>query len=147
MSWDAIIMRFGDAKTIDDFPADFNPPPIADTETLKATLRQLFPEADHHDERTFLNGDDFWLELNHGCHTDESGNVSAVSVRSNAGKGAISHLRKLCEALNSRMLDIQTSELADFSEDTARSMQSFSKWRDRVLSNYSDDSKEGQTMP
>lgn len=145
MSWDAIIMRFGNAKTIDDFPTDFSPPPVGNTETLKATLRRLFPDADHRDELSILHGDDFWLELNHGCHTDESGSVSAVSVRSNAGKGAVSHLQRLCEALNSRMLDIQTSEFADFSDDTASSMQAFSEWRDRALSMYNDDPKDGRT--
>ena len=147
MSWDAIIMRFGDAKTIDDFPADFNPPPVADIGTLKATLRRLFPDAEHHDERSLLEGDDYWLELNHGCHTDESGNVSAVGVRSNAGKSAISHLRRLCDALSSRMLDIQTSEFADFSDGTENSMQSFSEWRDRALSAYNDESQDGRTKP
>lgn len=145
MSWDAIIMRFGDAKTIDDFPADFNPPPVAETASLKATLRRLFPAADHHDERSYLEGDDFWLELIHGCHTDESGNVSAVSVRSSAGQGAISQLRILCEALQARMLDIQTSEFADFAADTEQSMQSFSEWRDRALSKYDADSEDGRT--
>ena len=147
MSWDAIIMRFGDAKTINDFPADFNPPPVAETLTLKATLRRLFPDADHHDERSFLEGDDFWLELNHGCHTDESGNVSAVGVRSNAGKGAIVHLQRLCEALNSRLLDIQTSEFADFADDTESSMHSFSEWRDRALSKYNNETQDGRTKP
>lgn len=144
MSWDAIIMQFGDAKSIDDFPADFSPPPLAHRETLKATLRRLFPDADHQDGRSYLEGDDFWLELSHGCHTDESGYVSAVSVRSNAGKGAISQLRRLCGALNSRMLDIQSSQFADFSEDTEHSMRSFSEWRDRALSKYDDDPQDGR---
>jgi len=147
MSWDAIIMHFGDARTIDDFPADFSPPPVADAATLKATLRRLFPDADHHDERSCLEGDDFWLELNHGCHTDESGNVSAISVRSNAGKGAISQLRRLCDALNSRMLDIQSSQFADFSEETEQSMGSYSEWRDRVLSQHDDDPQDGRNEP
>ena len=147
MSWDAITMRFGDAKTIDDLPADFNPPPVADAGTLKATLRGLFPDAEHHDERSFLEDNNYWLELSYGCHTDDSGNVSAVGVRSNAGKRAISHLRKLCDALHSRMLDIQTSEFADFSDETENSMQSFSQLRDRALSAYNDESQDGRTKP
>lgn len=100
MSWDAIIMRFGDAKTIDDFPAGFIPPPISTAADLKSTLMSLFPEADHQAERSHLEGDDYWLELNHGCHTDEAGNVSAVSIRSNAGHGSIVQLQRLCQALN-----------------------------------------------
>ncbi len=134
MSWDAIIMRFGDAKSIDDFPPNFKPSPISDTTTLQQTLRRLFPDADHRDELSNLVGDDYWIELIHGCHTDRSGNVSAVSVRSNAGSGATQHLKALCEALNARMLDIQTSEFADFSGGTEESIQAFTEWRDRALS-------------
>ncbi|MCS7467187.1 hypothetical protein NZK35_11085 [Stieleria sp. ICT_E10.1] len=133
MSWDAIIMRFGDAKSIDEFPPDFTPPPVADSATLQETLRRLFPDADHEDERSFLVGDDYWLEFNHGCHTDESGSVSAVGIRSNAGSGSIPHLKTLCDALDARLLDIQTSEFADFSSDTESSMHAFSEWRDRAL--------------
>lgn len=133
MSWDAIIMRFGDAKSIDDFPPDFKPPPVSDSATLQKTLRRLYPDADHHDELSNLVGDDFWLELIHGCHTNDSGSVSAVSVRSNAGSDAIPHLKALCDALNARLLDIQTSEFADFSDGTDESMGTFAEWRDRAL--------------
>lgn len=133
MSWDAIIMRFGDAKSLDDLSRDFNPPPVTDSATLQRTLRRLFPDADHHDELSNIVGDDFWLELIHGCHTDEFGNVSAVSVRSNAGGGAIPHLKALCDALNARLLDIQTSEFADLSDGTYESMRAFAAWRDRTL--------------
>ena len=132
MSWDAIIMRFGDAKSIDDFPPDFSPPPVADAVTLQQTLRRLFPAADHHNGLSHLIGDGYWLELIHGCHTDDSGNVSAISVRSNAGSGTIPHLKALCEALDARLLDIQTSAFADLSTGTEDSMKAFAQWRDRA---------------
>ena len=100
--------------------------------TLKAMLRRLFQNADHFEERSCLAGDDFWLELNHGCHTDDSGNVSAIGVRSNAGSGIIPHLKSLCAALDARLLDIQTSEFADLATDTENSMHAFAEWRDRA---------------
>lgn len=118
MSWGGLIMRFGAAKTIADFPPDFKPPPVATAAQLRGLLRQLFPDANHFVERSQCTGDDFWLELNHGCHTDLDGNVSAISVRSNAGSGAIPHLKRLCAALEVRLLDLQTSEFADFSQET-----------------------------
>ena len=133
MAWNALIMRFGDAKNINDFPSDFMPPPVATAAGLKATLLRLFPNAEHGDKRSSLEGEGFWLELNHGCHTDQDGNVSAVGVRSNAGHGAIQHLKLLCEALDARLLDIQTNEFADFSDMTASSMDAFSAWRDRTM--------------
>ena len=131
-------MRFGDAKTINDFAPEFNPPPVATVSSLKDTLLRLFPNAEHADERSYLEGQDFWLELNHGCHTDEDGNVSAVGIRSNAGRGAIEHLKQLCDALEARLLDIQTSEFADFSDMTASSMDAFAAWRDRTMSRLND---------
>lgn len=132
MSWDAIIMRFGDAKSIDDFPPGFTPPPVADAVTLQQILRRLFPEADHRQELSHLVGDDYWLELIHGCHTDDSGKVSAVSVRSSAGSGAIPHLRALCDALEARLFDIQVSEFADLATGTEDSMKAFAEWRNRA---------------
>ena len=131
-------MRFGDAKSIDDFPTDFNPPPVADSVTLQESLRRLFPGADHNDDRAYLVGDDYWLELNYGCHTDDSGQVLAISVRSDAGRGAIPHLKTLCDELNARLLDIQTSEFADFSTSTENSMRAFAEWRERALSQQRD---------
>jgi hypothetical protein len=138
MSWDAIIMRFGNAKTVDELPPDFKPPPIANSMALKTTLRRLFPDADHDDKRSYVVGDDFWLELNHGLHTNTSGDVSALSVRSNAGTGVIPHLQQLCDLLGARLFDIQMGEFADFSSSTEKSMHLFTDWRDRALSQHRD---------
>ena len=136
MSWDAIIMHFGDARIIEDVPSDFTPPPVATSMELKAILSRLDPDAEHGPDRSDLQGDDFWLELNHGCHTDADGNVSCVGVRSNAGAGAIRQLRRLCDAMGAQLYDIQTGEITDFSTSTADvqdSMQKFAEWRDRAM--------------
>jgi hypothetical protein len=133
MSWNAIIMRFGNVKTIDDLPPNFDPLPIASSTVLQMTLRDLFPDGDHHHNWSHLDGDDFWLELNHGCHTNQFGSVSAIGVRSSATVGAIEQLERLCDVLKTRLFDIQTGEFADFSTETENSIAAFTEWRDRIL--------------
>jgi hypothetical protein len=136
MSWDAIIVRCGDVKTIDDLPPDFAPPPIASSTELQMTLRDLFPDGNHYHDGSHLEGDDFWLELNHGCHTNQFGNVSAIGVRCNAAVGAIKQLQKLCDVLKTQLFDVQTGDFADFSTETENSIVAFTAWRDRVLSQH-----------
>ena len=139
MSWVALIMHFGDAKLIEDVPSDFSPAPLATSMELKAILSRLFPDAEHRPDCSDLCGDDYWLELNHGCHTEADGTVSCVSVRSNAGSGAIRQLKRLCDALGAQLYDIQTGEISDFSTCTADmqdSMQKFVEWRDRALGKH-----------
>lgn len=130
-------MRFGNVDRIEDLAKDFQPPPVGTSESVATFLRQSFPNANHRDGQSSLQGDDFWLELNYGCHTDSAGMVSAIGVRSNAGNGSLEPLSRLCYALESRLFDCQTGELADLSAATERSMQTFSKWRDRVISGSS----------
>jgi hypothetical protein len=136
MSWDALIMHFGDAKLIEDVPSGFTPPPVATSTELRALLLRLYPDGEHEPDRSHLQGDDYWLELNHGCHTGVDGTVSCVGVRSNAGSGAIQQLKRLCAALDAQLYDIQTGEITDFSTATGNiqgSMQRFAEWRDRVI--------------
>jgi len=39
----------------------------------------------------------------------------------------------LCEAQDLRLLNIQTSEFADFFYDTAQNMHNFSEWQNRTI--------------
>jgi len=149
MSWDALVTHFGDARMIEDVPSGFSPPPVATTTDLKAILGRLYPDAQHEPDRSHVRGDGYWLELNHGCHTDVEGNVSCVGVRSNAGLGAIEKLKQLCDALNAQLYDIQTGEITDFSThaaDTQGSMRRFAEWRDRAIGNCNREDKDGRTI-
>ena len=149
MSWDALIMHFGGARMIEDVPSGFTPPPVATSMNLKAILSRLYPDAEHEPGRSHLRGDDYWLELSHGCHTDVDGNVSCVGVRSNAGLGAIAKLKQLCDDLDAQLYDIQTGEITDFSThtaDTQGSMQQFAEWRDRAIGKRDCDDQSGRTM-
>lgn len=134
MSWDGIIMRLGNARSVQDLPSDFQPPPVGTSESIGELLRRSFAEADHRIGQSSIDGDGFWLEFNYGCHTDAAGMVSAIGIRSNAGKGCLEPLRRICDALHSRLFDCQTGELADLSEETVESMKTFSEWRDRAIS-------------
>lgn len=134
MSWDGLIMKLGDAKSIGDLPKDFQPPPIGTSESVASALRRMFPGAKHYEGMSSLQGEEFWLELTHGCHIDAAGMVSAVGVRSNAGNGSLEPLRRLCNEFGARLYDCQTSELADLAEGTEKSMKTFAEWRARALS-------------
>ena len=136
MSWDALIMHFGEARMIEDVPSDFTLRPVATAMELNAILSRLYPEAEHQPDRSLLQGGDYWLELDHGCHKDADANISCVSVRSNAGSGTIPQLKRLCDALGAQLYDIQTGEITDFSAsiaDMQDSMQCFAVWRDRAI--------------
>ncbi len=59
ISRDAVVMRLGDVKSIDDFPTDFSPQPVSDSVDLQQTLRRLFPDSGHRKELLNLVGDDY----------------------------------------------------------------------------------------
>jgi hypothetical protein len=134
MSWDGLIMNLGNVKSIGDLPKDFQPPPIGTSELVASALRRMFPDAEHYEGMSSLQGEDFWLELAHGCHTDAAGMVSAVGVRSNAGSGSLEPIRRVCDEFGARLFDCQMGELADLAEGTEESMKTFAEWRDGVLS-------------
>lgn len=79
-----------------------------------------------------MRATDIGLNSINGWHT-ENVDVSSVGFRSNAGIGCIPPLRALCEALDVRLLNIQTSEFAEFFGDTAQSMHNFSGWQNRTI--------------
>lgn len=132
MSWDGIMLRLPNAVALDDLPNDWKSPVIGILNEVQALLQRAFPGQQHAEGRTCVVGDEFWIEFNYRIEM-ESGSVEHIGVRSNAGPGAMASMKRACEMLDLRMVDCQTSEIADFSDVTAESMERFAVWRDRII--------------
>ena len=146
MSWDGLIFRAPADASLQNMPADFQMQPLGTTSEIGDVLRRLFPDQSHHHGQCCVEGDDFWLELN---FSDRKADIrSSIGVRSNAGLGALSVLRQVCDAFGARLVDCQTGEFADLESATRSSMTTFAEWRDRALQKMRDDidpnSAEGQ---
>ncbi|MDP1799602.1 MAG: hypothetical protein Q8K78_19060 [Planctomycetaceae bacterium] len=133
MSWDGLIFRAPEVRSVNDLPKDYVLPSLGTTEEIGTVLRELFPDQSHHHGQCCVEGDGFWLELNFGYPKDKPVREH-IGVRCNAGLGAMSVLRQVCEAFAARLVDVQTSDFADFDADTQTSMRTFAEWRDRNLS-------------
>ena len=120
-------MRFPDQAGIEEIPKDWHPPSIGSSAEVKADLKATFPEAEHVDGQTTVQGDGLRVEFIYGpCEkTDES--VKAIHVRSNADPRAVPILKSVSETFNCRLLDLHTGEFGDFGERTEASMKEFVK--------------------
>jgi hypothetical protein len=134
MSWGALMMRLPKDLSMADLPrvlpADWRPPAIDSADEVRARFEELFPGQIHRDGQTCLEGEEFWIELNYRVDR-KSGLVESIGVRSNAGAGAMALLKRACDAFDTRLVDCQSGEFADFSDGTMASMRQFSEWRDR----------------
>jgi hypothetical protein len=132
VSWDGLIFRTPEVRSVHDLPRDYVLPPFGTVDEIGAVLRRLFPNHSHHPGQCCIEGEGFWLELNFG-HPKEPPIHTSIGVRSNAGLGVLPVLREVCTAFNARLFDNQTGDFADWEAGTASSMQSFAEWRDRNL--------------
>lgn len=136
----AILMRFPEGA-VSDIPKDWKPPAIGTVAEVKAVFEGIFPGQRHFLGQTCVDGDGFWIEFNYGKHVEqgklvpvkEEELIEAIGIRSNVGAGAMAAMTFACEKLGCRMMDCQSGELADFSEQTEISMTEFAEWRDRAL--------------
>jgi hypothetical protein len=141
MAWEAIMMRYPEGIGPSELPDEWKRPSIGTAEQVKAAFEEAFPGQRHEIGMTSVDGDGFWIKFGYGCHikdgkiaeVEKDDLVQAISIRSNAGPGAVAVLRLACENLGCRILDFQTGEFADFSEATESSMKKYTEWRDRML--------------
>jgi len=126
------MLRLPPDVALADIPRDWTMPAIGTPADVRAWLEQAFPGQDHADGQTCVVGDGFWIEFNCGL-ADECGQVESIGVRSNAAPGAVAVMKVACEVLELRLVDCQTSEIADFSDQTEASMAEFTAWRDRIV--------------
>jgi hypothetical protein len=132
MSWDGIIFRAPEGKSVNELPANFVMSPLGSTAEIAAVLQHVFPHAAHHRGQCCVQGDDYWLELNFGYPPDKDIRDS-IGVRCNAGPGVVPVLQQVCDAFQARLFDNQTGEFADLGAETHASLNAFAEWRGRVI--------------
>jgi hypothetical protein len=115
-----------------ELPVGWKPPSIGMPAELQTRLKQVFPGHRHIDGQTSVEGDSFHILLNYKPRSHD-GAVESISVQSTPAPEAMAQLQRACELLGLRLFDCQTGELADFSSETASSMESFAAWREREL--------------
>lgn len=141
MSWDGLMMRFPPNIRVSEIPTDWQPPVIGTGSEVQERFKQIFPEHCHMEGQTAVEGDSFFILFDYQAR-NEQGTVDSISVQSTPVPEAMTQLKRVCELLNLRFLDCQTSEFADFSRETEASMENFAAWRDRVLRKMADEHEE-----
>lgn len=131
MSWDISILNLpASAVSIDDFPHDFQPPPIGTRAGVIAGILKTIPDVDFTDPSWgMLSRDGFSIEFNMG--SEEICGSFMLHVR--GGGDVMSLVDHLLKSLELRAIDCQTGDF--FTTDTSDA--SFSEWRqfrDKVVS-------------
>lgn len=118
-----------------ELPNDFKPPPIGTSKEVRTLLERAFPGCEHNVDQMLVDGKTFWIEFSYRPDP-KSEMVEHVRVRSDAGSGAMLLMKQVCELLDVSLIDCQTTEIADFAEQTEDSMNRFSEWRDRAMRDW-----------
>jgi hypothetical protein len=63
----------------------------------------------------------------------DSGMVTHLGIRTNAGSSANEFIRKLCEIFEASLLDIQTMEIIDVAKTDVDSFASYRTWSSNAL--------------
>ena len=140
MSWDGIIFRAPAGVSVNDLPKDFQLSPLGTVSEIGEILQAVFPDGQHTRGQCYLEGTDFWLELNFGYPQDKD-IYESIGVRCNPGTGVLPILRQVCKTFEARLFDNQIGEFADLDAETESSMIRYSEWRDRALGKLPDDSQ------
>lgn len=138
MAWSGVLMRLPEVSSLTELPKDWTTPAIGTIAEVRSRLEQAFPDQRHMDGQTCIEDEEFWIEFNYRLARHGS-TVESIGVRSNAGPGAMAAMKHACDVLGLRMVDCQSGEVADLSEQTESSMQEFTAWRDRVRRGFSGD--------
>lgn len=126
MSWDGLMCKFP-TNNIDDIGNDWRPQKIGTKEEVLNAIKKEYQNGEFSENQVNILTDTTWVELN--FYEDP---VSSISIRTNAGHDTIKILKRLCMIFDSRILDHQTGEIADFDAHTQNSIEEYAKLRDKA---------------
>ncbi|MEQ8478811.1 hypothetical protein [Fulvivirga sp.] len=131
MSWDLFVQNWGDVKTLDEIPDDFQPQPIGTRTKIIERIKEVEPTVNFKDESWgILENDQFSIEFNMG--DDELLNSFAMHVRGN--ELAIPCIGNILKRLNLRATDGSTPEFFD-TNNAIKSLKNWIEFRNKVLRN------------
>ena len=129
MSWDVVIMDFGDYARVEDMPADYEPLSIGPLRDVTGLLRRVFPEF----RVTAANSGR--LQQDAGSVEFFFGNddpVKSVVLSLRGGEAMVAVVHQVAELFGCRAYDCSTGDFLVPGEPA----EGFSKWRgyrDQVL--------------
>lgn len=131
MSWDLSVQDWGNVKTLDEIPDDFQPQPIGTRTKIIEQIKEVEPTVNFKDESWgILENDQFSIEFNLG--DDELLKSFAMHVRGN--ELAIPCIGNILKHLNPRAKDGSTPEFFDMN-NAIKSLQNWIEFRNKVLRN------------
>ncbi|MCM2412703.1 hypothetical protein [Streptomyces sp. RKAG290] len=130
MSWDILLLPLpADLTSIDDLPADHEPPPIGSRSSVHEALRSTVGEVDLTDPAWGeLLGPTWVIELGVGEHDP----VESVMLHVRGGEDdVLPVIFHISRALDCRAFDCSTGEL--LTDDAPASWNAFQVFRDRAI--------------
>lgn len=129
MSWDLFVQDWGNARTLEEIPDDFQPQPIGNRTDIIRTILSAEPTVNFTDKSWgILENDQFYIEFNMG--DDELLNSFAMHVRGN--KLAIPCIANILRELNLRATDGSTPEFFNIEEGT-KQLQNWIDYRNKIM--------------
>ncbi|CAL9600234.1 hypothetical protein SUDANB6_05436 [Streptomyces sp. enrichment culture] len=134
MSWDILLLPLpADVTSVDDLPADHEPPPIGSRSSVHKALRSAVGEVDLTDPTWGeLLGPTWVIELGIGEHDP----VESVMLHVRGGEDdVLPVIFRISRALGCRPFDCSNGEL--LADDAQASWNAFQSFRDRTIASDS----------
>ncbi|MEU5669656.1 hypothetical protein ABZ749_04635 [Micromonospora sp. NPDC047753] len=132
MSWDVLIFDApADARSVDQLPQDFNPPPLGTGPDVRRWLRENLRDLDFSDpEWGRLVGPTWHIELNIGPHDPVD---SIMLYVRGGGDDVLAAIARIVASVGGRALDISTGEFLTDEPTQTAGWHGFQQYRDQIL--------------
>ncbi len=109
MTWDVYALRAPrGARSVEQFPAAYTPPPIGDPDDVVAAVREVAPHLDTSDPRWLrLDGPDHQIEIALG----KGIRVQDMTFYISGGEGSVPLVLGVCRSLGITPFDTETGEV------------------------------------
>jgi hypothetical protein len=131
MSWDVFIFEApAQAKSIDELPADFDPPALGAATDVRQRLLDNFPDFDLSDPAWgHLTGPTWSIELNIGADDP----VDSIMLHVRGGGDVLTVIALIVASVGGRALDTSTGEFLTGDPAESIGWHGFQQYRDQVL--------------
>jgi hypothetical protein len=127
MSWDGILINIPKGWSINDIPADWEPPIIGSSQFVDEKFHKLFPDGAYEPEFCFYDG----IEFYYGAENKKD--VLSIGIRTLGTETGIKAVFLLCREFNLSLIDFSTGEVVETEEDFWQSMNAYRNWANKAF--------------